>query len=265
MTVRLLLLSLVLLAGPASAAEAPVVRYRDAPGIARDTRLSGTVVVQALVDSMGMVRATSIERSQPVLDDAAAARVAGMRLVPLRSAGALVPSLQSIPVVFEAPPGSGPADTWAGSRCADATFAVDVDVRPDSSGRFTARWSAKGLKSQELFVIVLSPDGAEVDTTDSWIPQSFEDGDDAARWPSWHREGRDVRKGAEGAFTFTLPVEPWWNAGRIAIVALFHDVFDGRNVVRQRAWRVDKDAMGSLLVGDPTATPCAAGPWLQGR
>jgi TonB family protein len=259
----LLVFLLALLAGPASAED---VDDRAAPRLARDTRISGTVVVQALVDSAGRVRATSIERSQPVLDDEAAARVAGMRLTPMRSAaGALVPSLQSIPVRFEAPPASGPADTWAKNRCDDATFAVDVDVRPDSLGRFTARWSAKGLKSQELFVLVLSPDGTDVDTTHTWFPQSLQDGEAGARWPSWHREGREVRKGTEGSFTFGLPEEPGWSAGRVAIVAVFHDIFDGRNVVRQRAWRVDRDAIGPLLVGDATATPCAAGPWYQGR
>jgi TonB family protein len=265
MTVRCIVLFAALLAGPVSAQEARPVAYRDAPRLARDARIAGTVVVQALVDSTGRVRATSIERSQPVLDDEAAARVARMRLTPLRSGGALVPSLQSIPVKFEPPPGSGPADTWARNRCEDATFTVDVDVRPDSSGRFTARWRAKGLKSQELFVIALSPDGTDVDTTGTWFPQSFQDGEEGARWPSWHREGSDVRKGTEGTFTFTLPAEPWWSVGRFAIVALFHDIFDGRNVVRQRAWRVDRDAMGPLLIGDATATPCAAGPWREGR
>jgi TonB family protein len=262
----ILLVLLALLASSASAEELRPVPWRDAPHLARDTRLAGTVVVEALVDTTGRVRATSIARSQPVLDDEAAARVARLTLVPLRSkAGVLVSSLQTIPVVFEAPPGNGPADTWAGGRCGDAAFAVDVDVRPDSSGRFTARWSAKGLKSQELTVSVLFPDGADVDTTHSWYPQAFQDGEGARLWPAWHREGRDVRKGADGSFTFALPEGPWWSAGRIAVIARFRDVFDGRSVVRQRAWRVDKDAMGPLLVGDPTATPCAAGPWMGGR
>jgi hypothetical protein len=188
-----------------------------------------------------------------------------MHLEPLRSAGRLVPSLQTIPIAFEPPPGNALADAWAESRCGETAFALDVDVRPDSSGRFTARWSARGLKSQELFVTVLYPDGADVDTTHSWYPQWFRDEPDGSGWPAWHRTGSEVRKGTDGTFTFTLPDSPWWNTGRIAVVARFHDVFDGRTVLRQRAYRIDRDAMGLLLVGDPAATRCAAGPWFPGR
>lgn len=262
-------LALGLLAGTSLAEEARgvgavaiPVAFGDAPRLARLTRLSGTVEVEALVDTTGFVRATSIVRSQPVLDDEAAARVAGMHLEPMRSQGRLVPSLQTVRIEFERPSGNGPADTWAGARCADAAFAVDIDVRPDSSGRWTARWSAKGLMSQELFVIVLFPDGASVDTTGAGNPQGFREG---SLWPAWHRGGGDVRKGTEGTLTFALPADPWWSAGRFAVVALFRDVFGGRSVVRQRAWRVERDAMGPLLVGDPTATPCAAGAWSGGR
>jgi hypothetical protein len=42
-------------------------------------------------------------------------------------------------------------------------------------------------------------------------------------------------------------------------------MFDGKAVLRQRAFRIEHDAMGPLLVGDPGATPCAAGPWFEGR
>lgn len=244
---------------------AEVVKHKDAPRIARDTRLGGTVVVEALVDTAGAVLATSIARSQPALDDEAAARVRRMRFAPLYSGSAAVPSLQRMPVEFEAPPGSGPAETWSAARCADATFALDFDIRPDSAGTFRARWKARGLKSQELFVVVLYPDGAEVDTAQAWSPQRLSDRSEAPAWPTWHRDGRAVRKGTEGEFAFRLPETPWWSAGRIAVVALFRDVFDGRTVVRQRAFRIDRDAMGALLVFDPAAPPCAAGPWHEGR
>ena len=257
-------LSFVLGLALAGAAPAPIP-FHDAPRVARDTRLSGLVRVEALVDTTGRVQATSIARSQPALDDEAAARVRAMRFEPLRAADRLVPSLQIIPVTFEPPPGSAPADAWAETRCSETAFKLELDVRPDSSGTFQARWTARGLKSQELFVIVLYPDGAAVDTTRSWYPQRFRDEPEAVAWPAWHREGRDLRNGTTGTFSFTLPEAPWWNSGRIAVVVLFHDVFDGRTVLRQRAYRVDRDAMGLLLVGDPAATPCGAGPWFPGR
>jgi len=252
---------LLLLASPVFAQTVP---WRDAPKLALDTRLSGTVVVEALVDSIGNVTAAGIARSNPAIDDAAIARVRAMHFEPLLSHGRAVASLRQVPVVFEAPPGNGPADTWAAERCAEAKFTIDVDVRPDSSGRFEARWNAKGSKSQELYVIVLMPDEAVLDTTQSWVPQQLANGVDAPAWPSWHRQGRELNKGTSGTFSFTLPNAPWWNLGRVAVLALFHDRFDNRSVVRQKAWRVDRDSVGTMLVGDPGAVPCAAGPWHQG-
>jgi TonB family protein len=130
------------------------VPWRDAPKLAFDTRTSGTVVVEALVDSTGAIAAAGIARSIPLLDDSAIQRVRGMRFEPLVESGHRVASLRQLPVEFEPPPDSGPADTWSAEHCAEATFSVDVDVRPDSAGRFEARWNAKGLKSQELYVIV---------------------------------------------------------------------------------------------------------------
>jgi len=251
---------------PAPGASAvPPVSPQDAPQIARATRVSGTVLVEALVDETGHVRATSIARSQPVLDDEAAARVAALVFAPLIEDGQAVASLHTVPVTFTAPPASGPADSYSESRCRDATFTLDLDARADSSGQFNARWTARGLKSQELYVIVLFPDGAEVDTTHSWYPQRFRDAKDAAGWPAWHREGRDVRLGTSGEFSFRLPESPWWHDGRIAVVALFRDLFDGRSVLRQRVFRIERDDMGALLVGDPGATACAAGPSFEGR
>ena len=247
-------LAAVLLAlAPVLPVELPVP-FRETPKLAFDARVSGTVVVEALVDSTGAVEAAGIARSIPALDDAAAARVRTLHFAPLRQ----------VPVVFEAPPGNGPADTWAKERCEETSFAIDVDVRPDSSGRFEARWEAKGLKAQELYVIVLAPDGAVVDTAHSWMPQQLADCAAAPAWPTWHREGHGVRRGTSGTFTFTLPAQPWWNLGRIGVIAPFHDVFDNRTVVRQRAWRIDRDGMGPLLVGDPGPPSCAAGPWHGG-
>jgi TonB family protein len=240
------------------------VPWRDAPKLALDTRLSGTVVVEALVDSTGRVAAAGAARSHPALDDAAIARVRALHFEPLEEGGHAVASLRQVPVDFEAPPDNGPADTWAAERCSEATFAIDVDVRPDSSGRFEARWNAKGLKSQELYVIVLMPDGADLDTTGQFVPQQLADGAGAPAWTTWHRLGRELRKGTSGAFTFTLPEQPWWNLGRVGVVAVFHDVFDNRSVVRQKAWRVDRDSVSTMLVGDPGPHACSAGPWHQG-
>lgn len=241
------------------------IRPEDAPRLARMTRLSGTVVVEALVDETGHVRATSVARSQPALDDEAQARVEALRFPPLMVDGKAVASVHTLAVTFVAPKASGPVEGYATARCGETAFGLDLDARPDSAGVFTARWTASGLKSQELLVIVQFPDGASVDTTHSWAPQRFQDRKDAAAWPAWHREGRDVRKGTEGSFSFRLPDSPWWRLGRIAVVAMFRDVFDGRTVLRQRAFRVERDAMGALLVGDPGATACAAGPWYEGR
>ena len=251
--------------GRAFATPPPPVAAIDVPRIARMVRLSGTVVVEALVDEEGRVRATSISRSQPALDDEAAARVAAMRFDPLIQDGKPVASSHVVPVVFEAPPPSAPADDYAGGRCAETTFALDMDARPDSSGAITARWTAKGQKGQELFVVVLFPDGAEVDTTHSWYPQRFRDDPESSGWPSWHRDGKELKAGTSGAFTFRLPAAPWWRDGRVAVVALFRDMFDGRAVVRQRVFQVERDDMGALLVSDPRATACAAGPWFDGR
>lgn len=241
------------------------VHAMDAPRLARTTRMAGTVVVEALVDETGRVRATGIARSQPVLDDEAAARVSALRFAPLVQDGKPVASVRTVPVTFTPPPASGPADTYVEARCSETAFTLELDARPDSTGNFTARWTARGLKSQELFLIVLFPDGAEVDTTHSWYPQRFRDEPGAAGWPAWHREGREVRSGTSGRFSFRLPGAPWWREGRIAIVALFRDVFDGKVVVRQRAFHIDRDPMGLLLMGDPGATACAAGPWFEGR
>ena len=259
-----LLLTLLLLTRTAFAADSLAVSYRSVPKIAFETRLSGTVVVEALVDSTGRVEAAGIARSIPALDDAAASRVRAERFTPLRAGGAAVSSLRTVPVRFEAPPASEPADAWTKERCSEATFTIDIDVRPDSSGRFAARWTAKGLKSQELYVVVLMPDGAVLDTAGSAVPQQLAEGDAAPAWPTWHRQGRDVRRGTDGEFSFTIPEAPWWNLGRVAVIALFHDVFDNRNVLRQKAWRIDRDAMGPLLVGDPAPPACAAGPWHGG-
>jgi TonB family protein len=235
---------------------------REAPRIARETRLAGTVVVEALVDSTGAVAAAGIARSHPALDDAAVARVRAQRFEPLRSAsGALVASLREVPVEFEGPPANGLADSWEEARCEEATFTLNVDVRPDSAGRFEARWQAKGLKSQELFVVVLTPDGAAVDTTGQGTPQQLDDDAGAPAWPAWHRTGREVKKGADGRFAFTLPETPWWRHGRVAVIALFRDGLGDRMVVRQKAWRVERDDMGPLLVRDPGPAACAAGPW----
>jgi len=243
----------------------PVIAPEQLPDLARKTRQSGTVVIEALVDEQGAVRRTNVVRSLPALDDLAAARVAALSFPPLLVDGKAVAATHLVPVTV-APPGADPlADAFTDRHCGEAEFHLDVDVRPDSSGVYGVRWTARGLKSQELFVIAMFPDGVVVDTTGSYYPQRFLDQKDAAGWPAWHRDGRTVRKGTSGAFTFTKPADVWWRTGRVAIVALFRDVFDGTTVYRPHVFRLDEDAEGPLLLTDPAAGNCAAGPYLTGR
>jgi hypothetical protein len=114
-------------------------------------------------------------------------------------------------------------------------------------------------------VVVVTPDGVTVDTTGTWFPQRFTDGADTPGWPAWHRDGRALKNGTGGELAFTVPARTWWDTGRVAVVALFRDSFDGRMVAWQRVWQVQRDAVGALLVPDPRAVPCLAGPWVRGR
>jgi len=237
----------------------------DPPAIARRLRVGGAVTVEALVDEDGIVRATNVVRSQPLLDDAAVRRVLGMSFPPAAADTPAVATIHTLTVEFRAPAAEPMADAWAESRCGETSFHLDLAPRPDSTGRFAARWQADGLVSQELFVIVLAPDGVDVDTTGSWMPQRFTEDPGMPGWPAWRLDGKTLKTGGGGTFSFTVPETAWWEDGRIAVVALFRDEFDGRMVARERVWQVERDAMGPLLVPDPRAVPCAAGPWDSGR
>jgi len=253
----------VSLAAATPAPPAPTVI--DAPSLARELRVGGTVTIEALVDADGIVRAANVIRSQPLLDDAATERVFAMTFAPATADTPAVATVHTFEIAFRPPPDEPSATPWIDMRCGETAFHVDLAPRPDSSGRYMAHWQASGLKSQELFVVALTPDGVVVDTTGSVSPQRFTDGLGTPGWPAWHIDGKALRAGGEGRFAFTVPETAWWEAGRIAIVGLFRNPFDGQVVAREQVWGVERDAMGPLLVPDPRAVPCAAGPWMRGR
>jgi hypothetical protein len=262
-------LAILLAAAPAPGAPGgptpPPPALLDPPVIALRLRVGGAVTIEALVDEEGIVRATNVVRSQPLLDDAAVGRVLAMSFPPAAADTPAVATIHTLTVEFRAPPEDPTAAPWAESRCGETSFHLDLAPRPDSTGRFTARWQADGLLTQELFVIVLTPDGVVVDTTGSWTPQRFTEEYGSPGWPAWRLDGKTLKVGGGGAFTFTVPERAWWDAGRIAVVALFRNSFDGGMVAREHVWDVERDAMGPLLVPDPRAVPCAAGPWVRGR
>ncbi len=249
--------ALVGLAGRAGATE-----VLEAPRLARDLRFSGDVVVEALVDSAGTVRATNLLLSHPVLDDSACLAVAARRFEPARdSLGRPVASIRTVPLRFESPRAPDvPFSHHAEERCEYMRFALDLDPRPDSTGRVEARWTAAGSRAYELRLLVLAPDGVVVDTTGSALPQRLLDSDDAPGWPAWGRRGKQLKAGTGGTLALDLPGSPWWTAGRIAFVALFHDVLDREWVLRQAVFRIERDEMGPLLVRDARVPGCLAGP-----
>ena len=165
------LLTLILLGwfasggGPASAVAAGAEGSAlAAPRLARELRLSADVVVEALVDSSGVVRATNVVRSQPVLDDSACMAVSARRFDPARDdAGRAVAAVRTVPVRFESPEQDDVGFTHhREERCAQSAFTLELEPRPDSTGRLWARWSARGPRSTELRLLVLTPDGVEV-------------------------------------------------------------------------------------------------------
>jgi TonB family protein len=237
----------------------------DPPALARALRIGGVVAIEALVDEDGVVRATNIVRSQPFLDDEAAQRVFAMRFPPTPGDTAAVATIHTLEVAFRMPPDEPQAGPWEETRCSETEFHLDVSPRADSTGRFAVVWQASGIKSQELFVILLTPDGVVVDTTGSWTPERFTGDPGTPGWPAWHKDGNALKDGTGGAFAFTVPARTWWDAGRVAVVALFRSGFDDQMVAWQRVWRVERDSVGALLVPDPRAVSCVAGPWARGR
>lgn len=70
------------------------------PDLARESGVSGTVIVRALVGADGHVVDTSIERSIPMLNGAAEQAVRGWRFKPATSGGRAVASWARVPVTF---------------------------------------------------------------------------------------------------------------------------------------------------------------------
>ena len=238
------------------------------PRLARIVRLSGTVLVEALVDSSGAVRSTNVVRSVPLLDDSACVEVARRNFPPERGPdGATGFSVRTVAVAFVGPD-TDEEPRWppfVESRCAPFAFTLDPDFRPDSTGALAIRWSAKGPRSHLLRLVVLTPDGVTVDTTGSSPPLRLLDTLDPAvpGWPTWIRSGKQLREGgASGTVSLSMPASaPWWSTGRIAVVALFHDVVEAALVVRQAVYRIEHDPMGPLLVRDASVDECRAGPF----
>jgi TonB family protein len=237
----------------------------DVPRLARLVRHEGTVVVEALLDSAGAVRAVNVLRSHPLLDDSATVEVARRRFpAALDPSGRAVPSLRTVPVKFDVPEIGDPRwPPFVASRCAPLSFAAEPDFRPDSTGSLALRWTASGPRSHELRLLLLTPDGVDVDTTNSFLPQRLLDSldPDVPGWPTWLRNGKELREGTGGTIALRLPASPWWSTGRIALVALFHDAVDRAWVVRQAVYRVERDAIGPLLVRDASVADCLAGPF----
>src|SRR5688572_22893617 len=173
---RVLLLLVALAAtaaGPAAVVRAADDDPHDAPRLARLLRHQGTVVVEALLDTAGAVRAVNVLRSHPLLDDSATVEVSRRRFAPARDPdGRPVPSLRTVPVKFDVLQSTDPRwPPFVAGRCAPLSFSVDPDFRPDSTGALAVRWKASGPRSHELRLLLLTPDGVEVDTTNSFIPQ----------------------------------------------------------------------------------------------
>lgn len=260
-------LGLVLL-GPAPAPAGATALGRaddpllDAPRLAQDLRLSAEVLLEALVDSTGAVRATNVLRSHPVLDDSACIAVRARRFEPARdSNGRAIPGVRTVPVRFASRRVRDvPFDHYVEDRSQMMRFEVVPDLRPDSTGRLTARWSASGSKSYELRLLVLTPDGVVVEPTADMAPQRLLDGADAPGWPAWRRSGKQLKAGTSGEVALQLPSAPWWTTGRIAFVALYCDILDRTWVVRQAIYRIESDAFGPLLVRDAGADDILAGP-----
>jgi TonB family protein len=232
------------------------------PPLAARVRVSGAVEVEVLIDERGRVRGTNVLRSQPLLDDAACAAVRRMKFEPARVGDETVPSTQRVTISFPPPPPSELADQQAQLLCEAVQLAIELDPRPDSTGTFVAKWSARAARTLELLVSLQHPDGVEVDTAGSWYSSQFA-ADANAVWPTWRVTGKPLKNGdATGSIVFRLPEKSWWAEGRIAIVGLFSDPFSGRSIARQFVWRVQRDAAGPILVRDPVAAACVAGPYV---
>jgi len=70
------------------------------PDFARNSRVQGTVILEALLDVTGKVERVTVLRSAPLLDDAAITAVKQWRYTPTQLNGVPVPVLMTITVVF---------------------------------------------------------------------------------------------------------------------------------------------------------------------
>jgi TonB family protein len=253
---------LLLIAATVRADDEPADTGPVLPPLAARLRVSGAVEIEVLVDDHGRVRGTNVIRSQPLLDDAAAAAARRMHFEPAKVGDEAVPSTQHVTITFPPPKPSDLADAQAARACEDVHFTLELEPRPDSTGRFVAQWSARAARTLELLVSLQHPDGVEVDTSGSWYSQQFA-ADAGAVWPTWRATGKPLKEGlVKGTIEFRLPEKAWWSEGRIAIVALFSDPFTGKSIVRQFVWRIERDAAGPVLVRDPVAAACVAGPYV---
>lgn len=229
--------------------------------LARRLGASGTVVVEVLLDTTGVVRATNVVVSQPLLDDIAAESARRMTFEPSLKDGQAVPSTKLVSIEFPAPAADPIGAAEVERRCPETAFRLDLPPRPDSAGWITAAWQARGLKSQELVLVLLHPDGLEVDTTGSGPPVRVVDDPATPGWPTWRRTGTALRQkpdGTGGSISIRVPERTWWERGRVAFVALFHDAFEDRFIARQVVFEIARDPMGVLLVRDPRVPVCTA-------
>ena len=135
---------------------------------------------------------------------------------------------------------------------------VDKEPAPSDKSKALVLWP----RTLELLVSLQHPDGVEVDTTGSWYSQQFA-ADAGNVWPTWRATGKPLKSGsATGVIVFRVPEKSWWSEGRIAIVGLFSDPFTGKSIARQYVWQIQRDAAGPILVRDPVAAACVAGPYV---
>jgi hypothetical protein len=172
-----------------------------------------------------------------------------------------VPSTHTVTFRFPAPEQDPVQQAEIELRCPDAEFLLDLPPRPDSAGWIAGTWRARGLKSQELLLLLLHPDGVEVDTAGMSAPLRVESAPESSGWPTWRRTGTELRmkpSGTSGTILFRVPERTWWERGRVAFVALFHDGFEDRYIARQLVFEITRDDVGVLLVRDPRVPPCSA-------
>ena len=83
----------------------PPARVRDAapiyPAIAQQAHVSGTVIIEAMIDVDGRVRSARVLRSIPLLDEAALAAVRQWEYTPTLLNGTPVAVIMTVTVTFQ--------------------------------------------------------------------------------------------------------------------------------------------------------------------